>query len=215
MPKMRLVFHVAAAAFASAALGAPLELRVEDVGGKPVAGSVVLLRSTDASRPLLKAVDATMDQVDRQFVPHVLIVSTGSRVRFPNHDSVRHQVYSFSPVKRFELKLYRGNAHPAETFDRPGVVTLGCNIHDAMRAYIYVLDAHYFGRTDAGGSWKLPDVQPGTYTVQVWNPRTRDTRPVIEQQLAVTAAEPRATLKVAGPLRLRPDSQIPANWDAY
>lgn len=215
MPKMRLAFHVAAALCATAALGAPLELRVEDVGGKPVAGSVVMLRSTDPGRPLLKPVDATMDQVDRKFVPHVLMIPTGSKVSFPNNDTVRHQVHSFSPVKRFELPLYRGNAHRPQLFDRPGVVTVGCNIHDGMRAYIYVLDAHYFGRTDASGNWKLPDVQPGTYTVHVWNPRTRDTRPIIEQRLTITAAEPRAALRVVGPLKLRPDSNVPTNWDAY
>ena len=215
MPKVRLVFHALAAVYASAGFTAPLELRVVGVDGKGIAGTVVTLRSGDPSRPAPRPVEAQMDQVDRQFTPHVLVVPVGSKVGFPNTDSVRHQVYSFSPAKRFELPLYRGKPPNPVEFDRAGVVTLGCNIHDQMRAYVYVVDAQYFGRTDATGAWKLPDVQPGSYTVQIWHPRSRDSSPMIEQQITVSAAEPRLTLRNATPLRLRPDSQVPANWDAY
>ena len=156
-----------------------------------------------------------MDQRDRAFVPHVIIVSPGTKVTFPNSDSIGHQVYSFSPVKKFQLPLYRGNPNPPVVFEKSGFVTLGCNIHDQMRAYVYVVDAQYFGRTDASGTWKSPDVLPGAYTVQIWHPRSRDSGPMIEQQVTVTAAEPRLTLRNAMPLRLRPDTQVPANWDAY
>jgi hypothetical protein len=153
--------------------------------------------------------------VDRQFVPHVLVVPAGSKVTFPNSDSVRHQVYSFSPAKRFSLPLYRGKPYPPVEFERAGVVTLGCNIHDQMRAYVFVVDAQYFGRTDSNGTFKSPDVQPGVYTVQIWHPLARDTRPVIEQQITVSSTNTPVTLRVAAPLRLRPESQVPANWDAY
>jgi plastocyanin len=196
-------------------MAAPLELRLLGVDGKGIAGTVVTLRSMDPARPAPRPVDAQIDQVDRQFVPHVLVVPAGSKIGFPNTDTVRHQVYSFSPAKRFELPLYRGKPHPPEVFDRTGVVTLGCNIHDQMRAYVYVVDAQYFGRTDAGGNWKVADVQPGTYTVQIWHPLSRDSRPLIDQQVSLSAAEPSLTLRAAAPLRLRPESQIPANWDAY
>jgi plastocyanin len=215
MAKMRLVFHAMVACSASTAMAAPLELRMLGVDGKGIAGTVVTLRSTDPARPAPRPVDALIDQVDRQFVPHVLVVPTGSKIGFPNTDSVRHQVYSFSPAKRFELPLYRGKPYPPEVFDRAGVVTLGCNIHDQMRAYVYVVDAQYFGRTDASGAWKVADVQPGTYTVQIWHPLSRDSRPLIDQQVSITAAEPLLVLRAAAPLRLRPESQIPANWDAY
>jgi plastocyanin len=215
MPKLRLVFHVIASLVATSALAAPLELRVLRADGRAAAGTVLLLRSNDAARPLARPVDAVMDQVDRQFTPHVLVVPTGSKILFPNTDTVRHQVYSFSPAKRFQLPLYRGKPYPPEVFDRAGVVTLGCNIHDNMRAYVYVVDAQYYGRADASGAWKLADVLPGVYSVQVWHPLSRDTRPVIEQQITVTAAEPRLTLRIPTELRLRPESQIPTNWDAY
>ena len=75
-------------------------------------------------------------------------------ISFPNSDTVRHQVYSFSPVKRLELPLYRGKPFAPQAFDVAGVVTIGCNIHDSMRAYVYVVDAQYFGRTDATGIWE-------------------------------------------------------------
>ncbi|MEO8313541.1 MAG: methylamine utilization protein [Pseudomonadota bacterium] len=211
---MRLAFHALGAFFASTAVAAPLELQLLDVDGKGVSATVVVLRSTDPARPLARPVQETMDQINRQFDPHVLVVPTGSKVTFPNKDTVQHQVYSFSPTKKFTLELYRGTPKP-ETFDIAGVVTLGCNIHDNMRAYIFVVDAQYFGRTDAGGSWKVPDVLPGIYTVQIWHPRARNMKPIIDQKITVTADEPRVMLHLATPLKLRPESEIPGNWDAY
>lgn len=215
MSKLRLAFHACWMLCASVAAAAPLELRVSKLDGTPASGTIVVLRSTDASRTLARAVDTTMDQVDLQFVPHVLVVPTGSRILFTNTDTVRHQVYSFSPTKRFELPLYRGRPKEPQTFDRAGIAAIGCNIHDNMRAYVFVVDAHYFGRADAAGLLKLADVQPGAYTVQVWHPLSRDMRPVIDQTVTVTAAEPKLALKIATPLKLRPESQLPRNWDVY
>ncbi|WP_460890864.1 methylamine utilization protein, partial [Ramlibacter alkalitolerans] len=85
-------------------------------------------------------VDAVMDQVNSEFQPRVLVVTKGSRVRFPNSDTIRHQVYSFSAAKRFELPLYTGTPPEPVVFDRAGVVTLGCNIHDWMKGYVVILD---------------------------------------------------------------------------
>jgi plastocyanin len=225
MPKLRPLFHApgdwaaralllaVAVVAATAATGAPLELKLVGVDGRPVGGAVIALRSIDAGRPVAKPVDAVMNQVKLQFEPHVLVIPTGSRITFPNNDTVRHQVYSFSPPHRFDIDLYHGTPRPEE-FDRLGVVTVGCNIHDSMRAFIYVVDAQYFGHMDAAGAWKA-DVQPGTYNVQVWHPLSRDTRTVLEQQVKVTGSESGLTLRLSAVLRLRPQSQIPANWDAY
>lgn len=214
IPKLRLAFHALGALFASATLAGPLELQVLGVDGKGIGATVVVLRSTDPARPLAKPVQATMDQLDKQFVPHVLVVPTGSKVVFPNKDTVQHQVYSNSGANSFELKLYRGTPTP-QTFDHSGVVKIICNIHDNMSAYLFVVDAQYFGRTDASGLWKVPDVQPGTYNVEVWHPRALNMKPVVEQKISVTAAEPRATLRLASRPRMRVDSDVPGNWDAY
>lgn len=217
MSEMRLLYRAcvvtALSLMAWNALAQPWELKLLGVDGRPIGGAVVLLRSIDPGRPVARAIDAVMNQLDLQFEPHVLVVPTGSRITFPNNDTVRHHVYSFSPTKRFDIGLYRGTPRP-ELFDRAGVVAVGCNIHDNMRAYIYVVDGQYFGRMDATGSWKA-DVQPGTYNVVVWHPLARDTRPVFEQQVRIAATEPEQTLRLAAPLKLRPQSQVPANWDAY
>jgi plastocyanin len=194
---------------------APLELRYVSVDGKGVAGAVVALRSTNLALPLARPVTATMDQQDRQFVPHVLIVPLGSKVLFPNGDSVSHQIYSFSLVKKFQLPLYRGTAHPPVAFERAGVVTLGCNIHDQMRAYVFVVAAQYFGHTDSAGTLAVPNVAPGDYTIRIWHPRARAMEALVEQDVRVGTEGTKLTLRAAQPLRLRPESQVPSNWDAY
>ncbi|HXC60957.1 MAG TPA: methylamine utilization protein [Steroidobacteraceae bacterium] len=212
---MRPVFHTFLALLAPAALAAPLQLQFVGVDGKGIAATVVTLRSTDAARPVAKPTAAVMDQVDRQFVPHVLVIPLGSQVVFPNSDSVAHQVYSFSPANKFQLPLYRGKPPPPVLFGREGLVTLGCNIHDQMRAYVYVVQAQYFGRTDAEGSWSVADVEPGEYKIEIWHPLSRTVRPVLEQTVKIPANGARLTLRAAAPLRLRSESQLPSNWDVY
>jgi plastocyanin len=115
---------------------------------------------------------AVLDQRDAAFVPGVLPVGVGTRVAFPNSDNTLHHVYSFSPAKRFELPLYSGRqAEPVE-FDRAGVVTLGCNIHDWMVAHVVVLDTPYFARTGADGSARIR-APAGDYRLRVWHARQR------------------------------------------
>lgn len=203
------------ALWAPVALAAPLQLQFVGVDGRGVAGTVVTLRSTDAARPLAGPTAAIMDQVTLQFAPHVLVIPVGSQIVFPNSDSVSHQVYSFSPAKKFQLPLYRGKPYPPVMFDREGVVTLGCNIHDQMRAYVYVVAAQYYGRTDAAGNWAAPDVQPGDYEVTIWHPLSRSLRPVLQQKLHVDAGAAKVTLRATAALALRAESQVPSNWDAY
>jgi plastocyanin len=112
---------------------------------------------------------AIIDQIDKRFVPRVNVIRTGTTVRFPNSDQIRHQVYSFSPPKRFTLKLYAGVPSEPETFDQPGLVVLGCNIHDRMVAFVGVVDTPYFAKADASGSvvFNLP---AGRYRLRVWHP---------------------------------------------
>jgi plastocyanin len=198
-----------------AAPAAPLQLSFVGVDGKGIAGTVVTLRSTNASRPVARPTAAVLDQVDRRFVPNVLVIPVGSQVVFPNSDSVSHQVYSFSPVKKFQLPLYRGKPYPPVMFDREGVVTIGCNIHDQMRAYVYVVEAQYYGRTDVQGSWNATDVEPGDYRIEIWHPLSRVQRPVLEQAVTIPANGIKLTLRAAVPLKLRSESQQPSNWDAY
>ncbi len=211
---MRFVFHTLLALCPAAVLAAPLQIQFLAIDGKPVTAGVVTLRSLDASRALARPGSGTIGQDDLAFIPHVLVVPTGSTVSFPNNDTVSHQVYSFSPARSFRLPLYRGTPPPV-TFDRAGVVTLGCNIHDQMRAYVFVVEAQYFGRTDAAGRWSAPDVEPGEYQLEIWHPRSRVQRAVVEQRVTVGAAGAQLVIRAGAALKLRSESQVPANWDAY
>ncbi len=140
--------------------------------GAALADAIVSVHSASA-RAAVKPVSAAMDQHHAEFVPHILTVTVGSRVRFPNSDNFRHQVYSFSPSKRFELPLYSGRQAPPVLFETAGVVELGCNIHDWMLGYVVVLDTPYFARTGVDGSVAL-QVPPGDYQLQVWHERQQD-----------------------------------------
>jgi hypothetical protein len=114
---------------------------------------------------------ASIEQVRKTFVPLVSVVQTGAAVDFPNNDTVRHHVYSFSASKVFELKLYAGTPARPVVFDKPGVVVLGCNIHDRMVAYILVVDTPWFAVSGDDGSAKITDLPPGDYMLQTWHPR--------------------------------------------
>jgi plastocyanin len=116
---------------------------------------------------------AIMDQVNTQFLPHILAIQKDTQVRFPNSDSIKHHVYSFSQAKTFELQLYKElNADPL-LFSKLGAVELGCNIHDWMLGYIFVVDTPYFGKTDIKGNLSL-DLPNGEYQLDVWHPRIQD-----------------------------------------
>lgn len=155
---------------ASHARGAGLALTLEDSSGQPVPDAVVALLPAVVGdfrdRPT-----AIMDQRERQFAPYVLAVRTNTLVYFPNGDDIRHHVYSFSPAKRFELRLYHGTTAEPVLFDKAGEVVLGCNIHDAMIGYIYVVDSEWFAVSGPDGQVSLDGVPAGDYRLQVQHPR--------------------------------------------
>src|SRR5580692_460723 len=148
-----------------------LQVRVTQANGRPLPSAVVTLHALAAALPPPAPIQAVMDQINLAFSPDLLVIPVGSTVSFPNTDKVSHEVYSFSPTHPFKLGLYRGTAHPPEHFDRPGLVTLGCNIHDAMLAYILVTDGAYYGMTRADGTWTQPEIARGRYRLEVWSPR--------------------------------------------
>ncbi len=168
----------------AAADAATLVISVHTPDGRPLQGAVVTALPLDGSAHKPAPIKAVMDQVNRAFQPDLLVIPVGSTVTFPNSDTVSHQIYSFSPAKRFQLPLYRGTPYPPVHFDQAGVVTLGCNIHDEMVGYLLVTDAPYFGRTDAAGGWTL-EVPRGRYRISIWHPRMRDTDTDLERELTV------------------------------
>jgi plastocyanin len=191
----------------------PIVVAVQTSDGRPLAGAVVSVYSAGAADHPVAPVQAIMDQVDRAFVPDVLVIPRGSTVAFPNSDSVSHQIYSFSPAKRFQLPLYRGKPYPPVQFDQVGIVTMGCNIHDSMLAYIVVTDAAFFGRTDKTGTWSAV-VPRGTYRVTVWHPRMGDSVE-LERGMAVDADRAKLTVRLAKALQPAPLQGKRHSWDAY
>jgi plastocyanin len=168
----RLILRGAALAMlagtALSALGASLAVQVLDARGRPVEEAAVFAEPAAGPAPALRVRRIDIEQRDRQFHPLVTIVQTGSSVNFPNNDSVRHHVYSFSKAKLFELKLYSGVPPAPVVFDKPGTIVLGCNIHDKMVAYIRVVDTPWFGKTDKDGKVKIDGLPDGAYKLKTW-----------------------------------------------
>ncbi|HEV2039937.1 MAG TPA: methylamine utilization protein [Casimicrobiaceae bacterium] len=166
------VLGLAFAAVLAHAQTADIVASVIDQQGRPVADAVLIAVPVDGNmRSPQRPRDGSIDQVDKEFFPRVTIVPVGASVTFPNHDDVRHQVYSFSPAKRFELPLYAGVPAQPVVFDKPGVVVLGCNIHDWMVGYVYVSESPFFAKTGKDGKAVLAELPARAYVVRVWHPQ--------------------------------------------
>lgn len=164
---MKSFLHAFLLAVAAVLPVAKADITVVDSAGEPVAGAVVLLPESDGVR----SADAiVVDQVNKHFVPFVSITAPGSLVRFPNSDDIRHHVYSFSDAKTFELKLYHANDAEPVLFEREGLVTLGCNIHDTMKAYV-VVTSRVGAVSDEAGRARVTATGP---VVDVWHPQAAD-----------------------------------------
>ncbi len=128
--------------------------------------AVVYLEGSVPAPPLPHAV---VDQRDKMFLPHVLVVTRGTTVRFPNDDTIFHNVFAYFQAKKFDLGMYPRGATKSITFDKTGLVVLLCNVHSDMSAYIMVVDTPYYAVTDAQGRFRMPNVPPGTYTLHGWH----------------------------------------------
>jgi len=175
---------------------APLEVSVSDAAGKPLAGAVVFAESAQARSLVKPAAGVEIAQVSKQFQPLVSVVPVGTAVSFPNRDTVRHHVYSFSPTKPFEIKLYVGTPASPVVFDKPGIAVLGCNIHDQMVAWVVVVDTPYVGQTGPDGRLLLPELPAGSYTLRAWHPSQPPGAAASEQPLAMGASRQQAGVKL-------------------
>jgi plastocyanin len=203
--------------WSAAALSAgALAVTVRLANDKPLPGAVITARPLDAAARPAAPLKAIMDQVDLAFAPDVLVIPVGSTVEFPNTDATSHEVYSFSSTHKFQLPLYRGKRYPPEHFDQVGLVTLGCNIHDHMLAYILVTDAPYFGRTGNDGVWAATGVAPGRYRIEVWHPRLRGDPAEFSREVSVGESQSgELSIRLTKALRPAPLEGRPHSWDAY
>ena len=175
-----------------------LRVQVLDSAGKPLEGAVVSLVSDAARRAVRPLPEQEISQENKQFVPAVRVVTVGTLVRFPNRDSVRHHVYSFSPAKKFEIKLYAGTPAAPVLFDQPGVAVLGCNIHDQMVGWVVVLDTPYFAQTDAQGQSLLEGMPAGAHQLRAWHARLPVDVTPPQQAIALTEGYSTATVRLGG-----------------
>lgn len=143
-------------------------IHVVDSTGNPLENAVVYAEAPGLAITS-KPGSAEIEQKDKKFIPLVSVIQTGTSVAFPNNDKVKHHAYSFSAPKQFELKLYSGKPSAPVLFDKPGTVVVGCNIHDQMVAYIYVVNTPYFAKTDVKGTARLGNLPTGKYTLKVWH----------------------------------------------
>jgi plastocyanin len=185
----RLLALAAVAALAAPdAVAATVSGRVLGPDGKGIAQAVVFVNAPVA-RQAQPGTTAEMNQVDKTFVPHLLTVVAGTRVDFPNSDQIQHHVYSFSRTKTFELPLYRGEAARPVLFDKPGVVKLGCNIHDWMSAVILVLPTPWFAVTDDEGRFELRGLPAGEHALVAWHERSRKKTEELTRTVRVAGAD--------------------------
>jgi plastocyanin len=192
-------FFLALTGLAFAAGAATLNVTVRDDKGNALADAVVYAMPKVKPPPNVRR-EASIEQKDKTFIPLVTVIQVGTAVSFPNHDVVRHHVYSFSPPKPFEIKLYVGTPVAPVIFDKAGEEVLGCNIHDHMLAYIYIVDTPWFAKTDAAGAAVIDELPAGEYDLQVWHYALAS--PQAAQALRI--AGDKATAAFSLPLRALP-----------
>jgi plastocyanin len=186
-PRRHVLYALLALCYARHGDAGEVAVNVNAAGAVSAEDTIIVFDPLDTTAPAAHGV-TTIDQKDRHFVPRVSVMRTGTTVTFNNSDSVRHQVYSFSPSKVFTLKLYAGAPEAPVVFDKPGLVVLGCNIHDSMIAYVAIVDSPYFAKVPASGSANL-NLPPGRYRMRVWHPNLAAAVPAKE---IVVAAAPLA-----------------------
>jgi plastocyanin len=189
------VFLPIVAGYGSAASAATLSVQVTDASGKPVVDAVVYAESVTPT-PGARLKSAEIEQRSRKFMPTITIVQTGTEINFPNNDTVRHHVYSFSAPKPFELKLYSGKPGTPVVFDKPGTVVIGCNIHDQMVAYIHIVNTPHFGKTDQAGKVTIPDLGAGKYKLKAWHYQLPPAATPVETEINLAKSDMAADLVI-------------------
>lgn len=206
------------AAGETAAAAGGIRVRIFDRDGAPVPEVVVSARALDVAAARSVAAPAgRMNQNDLAFEPHILVVRAGTAIEFPNDDDVRHHVYSFSPAKQFNFSIDSNATHEAIRFDVPGVVTLGCNIHDEMLAYIVVVDTPHFAKTGPDGGIDFEGLEPGRYELSIWSSRIAQKHLPDAVELVVTDGEA-ASWDYSFTERLHPPhrhSETSLHWSHY
>ncbi len=192
---------------------AEFAVRVHVAAGTPLEDVAVVLEPVVGKSPATARAMATIEQRDRDFVPYLTIVQKGAAIDFPNRDKLKHHVYSFSPAKTFELKLYSGKPEAPVVFDKAGEVALGCNIHDWMEAHVLVVETPWFGKTGANGVARITGVPAGAYQLRLWHPRQKTAAAPQRVDVSAAARKPLELVLEVSPRVTRP--KPPADSGSY
>jgi plastocyanin len=190
------IIAVTGCLLAGTAAAGSLAVTLADAAGKPVADAVVELvrNGVPMAAPALATTPHIVDQRDEMFMPYVALMRPGEQVVFRNSDKTRHQVYSFSDIKRFEYVLRPGESSGPLTVDKPGVVSIGCNIHDQMVTYLFITTAPAAKISTATGTVVFDDLPAGAYTVHAWHPQLSPGDAGPRRSVELTAAPVRVDL---------------------
>lgn len=189
---------LASLAVAGSALAARVDITVTDGSGRPLPDAVAWLESPAARAAAKPAAGVEIAQADKRFQPTITVVPVGTAVHFPNRDTVRHHVYSLSPAKRFEIKLYIGTPADPVVFDKPGIAVLGCNIHDTMAAWTVIVETPWYGKAGGDGRLTLDPVPAGPYQLRTWHASLPVGAPAASQALTLGAEPARVAVRLAG-----------------
>lgn len=181
-----LIIAASAVIFCQSAPAADLQVKVVDNRQLPLDFAVVYVSEI---APATAGDTIIVDQVDKEFLPYVTAIRRGDAINFANNDDIRHQIYSFSAPKQFEIPLFRDNPPRPVTFDEAGAVELGCNIHDWMSAYIYVVETDKFVVTDTFGNGLISNLPEGDYEVLVWHPKLDGTAQSTAQRVTIDGSD--------------------------
>ncbi|MDE3059627.1 MAG: methylamine utilization protein [Pseudomonadota bacterium] len=185
------------------------EIKAQEDNGQPAQDVVVALYP---QKPVALPAAKKQEIVQKDFVfdPFVTVVASGSRINFPNLDKTKHHVYSFSKAAQFNLPLYNGMSGDVP-FNKEGIVTIGCNIHDWMLAYVVVLDTPFFVKTDVDGKGNIPTLPAGHYRMKYWYPGLKgDALAKLEDDFAVTESG-YYTVTIHEPIQTRPVKPPPSD----
>ena len=179
-----------------------VRVEIKDPKGAPVEDAVAWITPLDTKPAFTPPAEpVVIAQNNQEFQPFITMIVVGTRVSFPNQDKVAHHVYSQSKTKSFEIPRYRGEPKETVVFDQPGVVPLGCNIHDPMLAYVVVLATPHFAKSGVDGLIPFAALPAGRYRLEVWHPRVKE---MITREVAVASSD--APTQVISVL-LRPDKR--------
>ena len=188
-----VIITLAAIVVSQQALAANLQVNVVDFRQVPIDFAVVYINE---DMPPLTGDPTEVDQVDKEFIPYVTAIQRGGAINFMNNDNIRHQVYSFSDTKQFEIPLFKGNPMRPVTFDNTGSVPIACNIHDWMSAYVYVVNTDKFVVTDTYGAGSIANLPNGEYEVVVWHPKMDGSAAATTQTVNIDGSDQSLTFTV-------------------